>query len=109
MKAKIIKLAALVISVMVVVAVLWGLWFGPKWLANTNVEKSKSAVSKVWEAAGYKIVGCEGYQIAPSQGSSVWYIVRRIGDNSITYRGALTKWGDEYHIYNLRAIDALKP
>lgn len=83
--------------------------FGLRWLGYRNVEATKAAAPQVWAAAGYKIVGYEGYQYAPIHGSSVWYLVRRVEDNGITYHGALSKWGDEYHIYNLSALDALRP
>ena len=102
MKTNILKNAALV-------AVACSALFGIRWLGYRNVEATKAAAPKVWEAAGYKIVGYEGYQFAPIHGSSVWYLVRRLDDNGITYHGALAKWGDEYHIYNLKALDAIKP
>lgn len=102
MKTNILKTVALV-------AVACSAMFGLSWAGFRNVEITKAAAPQVWAAAGYKIVGYEGYQWAPVHGSSVWYLVRRVDDNGITYHGALSKWGKEYHIYNLSALDALKP
>jgi hypothetical protein len=82
---------------------------GLGWLGYRNVEETKAAAVRVWNDAGYKVVGYEGYQYAPIHGGRVWYLVRRIEDNGITYHGFLAKWGNEYHIYNFQAIDALKP
>ena len=77
-----------------------------------RVEEIKKAAPKVWADAGYEIVGYEGYQYGPpggTWGGKVWHIVRRKGDDRVTYHGFISKWGDEYHIYNLQAIDAIKP
>lgn len=76
------------------------------------VEEIKRAAPKVWADAGYEIIGYEGYQYSlpgGTWGGKVWYIVRRKGDDRVTYHGFISKWGNEYHIYNLAAIDAIKP
>ena len=74
-----------------------------------NVDTTKAAAPKRWDAAGYEIKGYEGYQWSPIGGGNVWYIVTRKDSPGITYHGFLQKWGGEYHIYNLRAIDAIGP
>lgn len=77
-----------------------------------NVDKIKANAAKTWGAAGFEVVGYEGYQIGNffgSPGGKVWYIVQRKDNPSVQYHGFISKWGDEYHIYNLRAIDALTP
>ena len=77
-----------------------------------HVPELKAAAPKVWADAGYEVVGYEGFEYgAPGAawGGKVWHIVRRKGDDRVTYHGFITKWGDEYHIYNLQAIDAIKP
>jgi len=37
----------------------------------------------------------------------VWYTLKHIPDNGLPYAAALQRWGDEYHIYNLSAKDAI--
>jgi len=77
-----------------------------------NVDNIKAAAPKAWDAAGYEIVGYEGYEIGNicgNPGGKVWYVVQRKGDPRIRYTGYLSKWGDEYHIYNFRAYDAIAP
>lgn len=75
-----------------------------------KVEEIKKAAPQVWGDAGFEIVGYEGYQygtLGPTWGGKVWHIVRRKGGDRVTYHGFICKWGDEYHIYNLKAIDAI--
>jgi hypothetical protein len=79
-----------------------------------NVDFVKEHATAIWHQAGYEIVGYEGYQMGgtcggPYGGGYVWYILRKIPDNGILYHGALQRWGDEIHIYNLTAIDAIQP
>lgn len=83
--------------------------FGLGWIGFRNVEETKEAAPKVWADSGYEIIGYEGYQWGPIRGGNVWYIVRRKGNDSVTYHGYITPWFGEYHIYNLRAIDVIKP
>lgn len=80
-----------------------------------NLDDVKTNSESTWKQAGFQIIGYEGYQwgfVFPFSnygGARVWYTVHKIPDNGITYHGFLMKWGTEYHIYNLKAIDALKP
>jgi hypothetical protein len=71
----------------------------------------KAHASEAWHQAGFEIIGYEGYQYGTlgEFGGCVWYTVRRVPDNGITYEGCLAKWGDEYHVYSLTALDAIKP
>ena len=96
------KTTATAVVVALAIGFLW-------WAGYRNVNETKAAATKVWRDAGYEILGYEGYQWAPLHGSAVWYIVRRTDENRVTYHGYLAKWGDEHHIYKLRAIDAIKP
>lgn len=78
----------------------------------TNVSATKENASKTFAQSGFEIVGYEGYQIGDligSPGGKVWYIVKRSGEPSVIYHCYLSKWGDEYHIYGLESIDAIKP
>jgi hypothetical protein len=82
--------------------------------SRTNVDYLKEHATDTWRQAGYEIVGYERYQTGGTCGGSygggyVWYTLRRIPDNEIMYHGALQRWGDEIHIYNLTAIDGTRP
>jgi hypothetical protein len=93
------------IPILVVAALALTIYLGG---CNTRkVNYIKSQAQERWEKAGFEIVGYEGYEtgnIFTTPGGRVWYIVKR---NGVTYDGFLSAWGDEIHIYNLRALDAL--
>jgi hypothetical protein len=49
-------------------------------------------------------------QIAPHYGGAcVFYTLKKIPDNGILYEGCLQRWGDELHLYELQAVDAINP
>lgn len=83
--------------------------------SSANLDDVKAHAAETWEAAGFQIIGYEGYNVGGWLGGSsyggayAWYTLRRIPDNGITYEGAIQRWGTEYHIYKLTAIDAIKP
>lgn len=79
--------------------------------SDKHVPTIKTHATETWAKNGFEIVGCEGYQWGAfdTYGGKVWYLVRRVPDTGVLYSGCLTKWGDEFHIYNLKAIDAIKP
>jgi hypothetical protein len=56
---------------------------------------------------GFTIIGYQGYQWGAfgQYGGCVWYTLQR--DKTI-YQGCVSKWGKEYHIYNLSALNAVK-
>jgi hypothetical protein len=74
--------------------------------SKVNVPDIKQHANKVWEDNGFKVVGYEGYEYGSmgQWGGCVWYIVSR---ENVTYHGCISKWEDEYHIYSLRAMDAI--
>ena len=80
----------------------------------SNLEYVKERSDETWEKAGFSVVGYEGFQLGftwihPEYGGAhVWYTVSR-DKNGIVYHGFLQRWGNEIHIYNLKAIDAIKP
>ena len=80
-----------------------------------NKDAVKNNAVAVFKQAGFTIVGYEGYQLGMGipltsfGGADVWYIVKKIPDNGIIYHAAIQRWGDEYHIYSLRAVDAIQP
>lgn len=55
----------------------------------------------------FEIVTYEGYQYGTICRGIVWYNVKRPNSNTI-YNLALCKWGDEIHIYNFKAINAIR-
>ena len=79
------------------------------WGGFRNVGTTKHAAKTTWINSGLEIVGYEGYQWNLISGGDVWYILQRTNDTSVTYNGRLSKWGNEFHIYNLKAIDAIRP
>ena len=74
-----------------------------------NVDKIKLNAQKTIEQAGFEIIGYEGYEWTAfgAYGGCVWYTMKKKPDNGITYQGCVSKWDDEYHIYNLSSIDAI--
>lgn len=96
---------------LLVVLLTLTVFFGGYSYRNVDVIKANAAAT--WDAAGFEIVGYEGYQIGdfigPCPGGKVWYVVQRKGNSQVRYHGWVSKWGKEYHIYNLRAIDAIAP
>lgn len=97
------------IKLIIIVAIAAAAIFSLGIIGFRNVKNVKAAANSVWANAGYEVVGYEGYQWGPVRGGDVWYIVRRRDAPGITYHGFLTRWGSEYHIYNLQAIDAIRP
>jgi len=75
----------------------------------------KARAEHVWNENGFEVVGYQGYEWkylgfgSTYGGACVWYTIKKTSDDKITYEGCLYRWGDEIHIYNLQAIDAIKP
>ena len=80
-----------------------------------NTDYVKAHADATWASQGYRVTGYQGYEIGPVVpfsrygGAYVWYQLRQVPDNGITYEGALQRWGDEVHVYSLSAKDAIKP
>jgi hypothetical protein len=79
-----------------------------------NKKDVQDGAAEKWAEVGFAIQGYEGYQWGfwgpfGYGGAKVWYNLRRIPDNGITYTGYLVKWGDELQVYGPEAIDAIKP
>jgi hypothetical protein len=77
----------------------------------SNVPDIKTHAAATWKQAGFEVVGYEGYNWTGfgQWGGCVWYSLRRIPDNGVTYEGCISKWSGEYHIYSLNSLDAIKP
>lgn len=100
--AKILIAAVLAIVAVIFIASIPWLIFGDR-----RVAEIKNVAEQVWNRNGFKVVGYEGYELTlfAQPGGCVWYVVRR---DATDYHGCISRWGDEYHIYNLRALNAIK-
>jgi len=78
-----------------------------------NLDHVKDRAADKWAKQGFEIVDYEGYQLGfwfgPYGGAEVWYRLKKVPDNGITYSGMLERWGDEIHVYGPMAHDAIKP
>jgi len=80
-----------------------------------NLDYVKEHATEKWKKQGFEVVDYEGYQwgnVIPFTtygGANVWYRLKKTPNNGVTYSGCLQRWGDEIHVYNLKAIDAIKP
>lgn len=100
-----------------VIKVLTFLFFGFVayflWPTNSNLDYVKQHSSERWREVGFEISGYDGYNFGSGIGSyggaNVWYFLKSVPDNGITYSGYLQRWGDEIHTYRVEAIDAIKP
>jgi len=80
----------------------------------SNKEWVQERAEARFEAAGYQIVNYQGFKWGglgygtPYGGAEVWYELRKPG-SATTYQAHLQRWGEETHIYDLTAIDAIRP
>lgn len=80
-----------------------------------DIDYIKERAEQRWEEQGFEVVGYDGYSMGTGYvftdyGSAhVWYRLKRVPDNGIMYSGSLKRWGDELHVYNIEAVDAIKP
>lgn len=82
--------------------------------SSGNLDYVKAHAPEKWKQQGFDIVDYEGFQwgfwgIGQYGGAHVWYRLRKIPDNGITYSGYIQRWGDELHVYGPNAIDAIRP
>lgn len=72
-----------------------------------NVEYVKSIAPEFFNKSGYEIVMYEGYEGAFSIcGGDVWYQFKRPG-SPIIYNAYLCKWGNEIHLYSIKALNGI--
>ncbi len=76
--------------------------------SKKDLDVTKEVASDVFNKNGFELVAYEGYQytIFPFS-AKVWFIVKRSDDPTI-YNCYLQKWGDEYHIYDIKALNAIR-
>ena len=83
--------------------------------SNGNLEYVKERAEGRWEEVGFQVVGYQGYKWSfggmgtSYGGAGVWYELRKIPDNGITYSGYLHRWGDTLEVYGPIARDAIRP
>ena len=83
---------------------------------TSNLDYVKQHSQEKWKAEGFDTVNYQGYEwgfrfiLLPKYGGArVWYRLKKIPDNGITYAGYIQRWGDELHVYGPTACDAIKP
>ena len=79
---------------------------------SRNVDEIKLNAERIFAENNFNVIGYQGYLLSAVYGGTVWYTLKKQGYvviSGITYQAALIKWFDEYHIYNLEAIDAIRP
>jgi len=73
-------------------------------VGTRSLEDIKANAPFYLEGQGFEVVGYQGYQHSIIMGSYVWYTMTK---DDIVYECAVMKWGGEYHLYNLRAVNAV--
>ncbi len=96
----------ILLTVILIVLLISGCSFG-------NVEDVKQHADEIFNKHGFDVVGYQGYGLGPNPwptygGAYVWFTIKKQA-NGIVYEAALQRWGSEYHLYSLSAIDAIKP
>lgn len=79
---------------------------------SKKVQDIKAHSREVLSRLGYVQVGYEGYELGnifESRGGRVWYTFYYTNNPAIIYDGCITKWYNEYHVYNIKALNALSP
>jgi len=99
-------LAAVIMIVILLIIIVTG--------SSGNLDYVKDRAEETLNEHGFDVVGYEGYKWGFGGynnygGARVWYTIKKQSDNGITYNAALQRWGDEIHLYNLKAVDAIKP
>ena len=80
-------------------------------LTYDGIDELKEAAPEVFSKAGFEVIGYEGYTLGSrvpftDYGSAnVWFILKR---EDTIYSALLNSWGDEIHIYNLKALNAIR-
>lgn len=107
------KFGSAIIKLVIVLVII--ILFKMCFFSSANIDYVKEKADAKWEKQGFEVVDYEGYQVSTAipftkyGGAHVWYRLRKIPDNGITYSGSLKQWGDEIHVYGPMCIDAIKP
>jgi hypothetical protein len=73
-----------------------------------NVAAARECAPEMASRAGFEIIGPEGYTLNPF-GGFAWYAQKRIPDNGVIYEAAYATWFGQCQMYDLKAVDAIKP
>lgn len=81
--------------------------------SSGNLEETKDNAAVIFKDNGFDVVGYHGYMwgawgFNDYGGAMVWYTIKK-ESNGLVYEAGLQRWGDEYHLYNLNAVDAISP
>lgn len=81
--------------------------------SSSNLDYVKEHGEARWREYGFEPVAYEGYRWGGHAGGTyggakVWWRLKSVPDNGITYSGYLQRWGDELHIHGPIAIDAIR-
>lgn len=82
--------------------------------SSGNLDYVKEKGPEKWKEVGFEVAGYEGYQwglwgFSSYGGAKVWWRLKKVPDNGITYFGYIQRWGNELHVYGPKAIDAIRP
>ena len=77
-----------------------------------NIEETKENACQTWSKAGYTCIGYEGFQWGrwfggKYGGAKVWHTLHRKENPTVIYTGFVQRWGEEYHLYGPKAVDAI--
>lgn len=78
-----------------------------------NLDYVKQNAKPFLNESGFEILAYQGYEmgfVVPFTGyggAYVWYNVKSHGDEKTIYQLALKRWGNEIHIYSMKAINAV--
>jgi len=79
---------------------------------QANLEYVKARAEQIFKENGFEVIGYQGFQwtleipFTSYGGACVWYTLKK-PSNGITYDACLRRWGNEIHLYNLKAYDAI--
>ena len=75
----------------------------------SRVPDIENKAPAIFAKSGFTIIMKEGWQYGyfETYGGKVWYLLEK---DNIRYHAYVTRWGDDdYQIYSLSAVDAIKP
>lgn len=81
--------------------------------SSANLDDVKEHACDRWKEVGFSCLGYEGYQLGiwwygPYGGANVWHTLAIEKHPDQVFSGYIQKWGDEYHIYNLKCINCVR-
>lgn len=71
-----------------------------------NVVHTRQVAPAFLEKHGFKVIAYQGFNAAFFTGGYAWFTLEK---NGITYEASVGDWYGELQLYNLKAIDAIKP